>query len=143
MSIYDFYPKWESTADKSILVVVNDPATAALLEQILSEERPYYCVTAQTCHEAFNIMDRFTPDLLLLDIHLLDVDGISCYDSLQANEKFAEVPVILLSTDTLSYEYQIKVRQLVSIDLPFDIDALLEAVDLHLTQREQDIQQAV
>jgi DNA-binding response OmpR family regulator len=143
MSIRDIYPKWESTADKSILIVVNDPATATLLEQILSGERPYYCVTAQTCHEAFDIMDRFTPDLLLLDTHLLDVEGISCYDCLQANEKFAGVPVIMLSTDTLSYEYQIKVRQLVGIDLPFDIDALLETIDLHLAQQEQEIRSAV
>ena len=41
------------------------------------------------------------PDVILLDIHLPDMDGKEVFKNLKANEKTSAIPVIALSADAM------------------------------------------
>ena len=47
--------------------------------------------------EAINILQSFTPDLILLDIVMPKKDGFSTLQELKANAKWKNIPVILAS----------------------------------------------
>ncbi len=47
--------------------------------------------------EAFEILERWKPDLILLDLMLPDVNGFEILAQLKKDERFAAIPVIILS----------------------------------------------
>jgi DNA-binding NarL/FixJ family response regulator len=62
------------------VVVVDDDADACLcLRDILSEDGGYDCVgTCTSAGDALIDIPRINPDLVLMDVHLPDINGIEC-----------------------------------------------------------------
>ena len=123
------FAEQENRAAKRILIVESDAALAVLLEVILSGEQHYCCAVASTCCAALTIAGPFTPDLFILNTCLPGGDSFALYDRLHAKQELAGVPTIILSTHLTRYQRAIEARQLVGMDLPFDLDALLDTVD--------------
>src|SRR5579864_2951340 len=49
---------------------------------------------------ALAALEQEVPDLMLLDIHMPGMDGLSCLDAVRTNPKTAHVPIIIISSDT-------------------------------------------
>ena len=60
--------------------------------------KDYYSVfTINSSEKMFELLENVTPDLILLDINMPDVDGYETLEKLKADERYAEIPVIFLS----------------------------------------------
>ncbi|QQG40520.1 MAG: response regulator [Candidatus Levyibacteriota bacterium] len=79
---------------KKILIVEDDQYTRDFYEELLAQEG-YEIITAANGKEGQNIAMQQNPDLILLDIILPDVDGITIFQNLKA--KNITIPVIFLT----------------------------------------------
>lgn len=80
---------------KKILIVENDSALAQLLGQILSQLQ-HDSQVAKTVTEAYTLLERVRPDLIILDRLLPDGDGIEI--ATYAHESFFATRVLCIST---------------------------------------------
>ena len=54
--------------------------------------------------EALRLLEEETPDLVLLDLMMPDIDGFQVLEYLRGNIKTASIPVIIITGKILSYE---------------------------------------
>ena len=52
---------------------------------------------ASDAKEAFAVLERWKPDLILLDLMLPDIDGFEILARLKKDERFVAIPVFILS----------------------------------------------
>ena len=83
------------TRRKRVLVVDDDPVTTRVVQGMLGDR--YDVVTAPTASEALQIVRRNGIDLVLLDLLMSGMDGLSVLREVKSNESTKGVPVVLLS----------------------------------------------
>ncbi len=115
----------------SLLLVEDEPDTASLVKLIM-EGKGYEVLHAATGSEALDKIALMPPpSLVLLDIQLPDVDGITILETIRATPDWQNVPVIMLTA--VSDEQQI--RKVLSLTVqgyvlkPFRRETLLRSVD--------------
>jgi CheY-like chemotaxis protein len=79
-----------------ILVVDDEPAELRALGRML-EDQGYEVRLVPNGRLALRAVEASTPDLILLDISMPEMDGYETCEQLKADERFANVPVIFLS----------------------------------------------
>ncbi len=78
-----------------ILVVDDEPDIRSLIKEILEDET-FEVAVAEDATQADNIREEFDPDLILLDIWMPDVDGITLLKQWNESNRM-NVPVIMIS----------------------------------------------
>ncbi len=78
-----------------VLAVDDERANLMLLERMFRHEYRIFCV--QTVQEALDLLAQAPFDLILLDIMMPDVDGLTTLKQIRANPKTEDIPVILIS----------------------------------------------
>jgi DNA-binding NtrC family response regulator len=78
-----------------ILVVDDEPDIRSLIKEILEDEN-FEVAVAEDATEANNIREIFNPDLILLDIWMPDIDGITLLKQWNESDQ-TSVPVIMIS----------------------------------------------
>lgn len=81
---------------KNILVVEDELINYQMIEQALSDEPMYETVNAVSGHDALKLLDKRSIHLILLDVHLTDMDG---FDALKFIRQRSDVPVVFLTDD--------------------------------------------
>ena len=114
------------TPVKTILIVEDDPSIGDMFMQTLVEEHVYNPVLVISGAEALEFVKEITPDLLLLDYHLPNMNGLELYDQLHAMESLSHTPAILITAGVLQYDIQD--RQIVGMSKPVDINKLLDII---------------
>ncbi|MGN0166446.1 MAG: HD domain-containing phosphohydrolase [Acetatifactor sp.] len=80
-----------------ILIVDDDEISSKAVMDMLQDN---YCpVPAQSGREAFELLQEQIPDLILLDVHMPEMDGHSVLRCIKANPDYADIPVIFLTSD--------------------------------------------
>lgn len=79
-----------------ILVVDDDPGLLVLISKMLERVGPKP-LTAETGTGALAILDRQVIDLLILDLMLPDLDGLSIVEHIRENIRFDAMPILILS----------------------------------------------
>ena len=87
----------------SVLVVDDDPTFCAIMSEILKmyHVRVY---TATSAEEALQLLTSITPDLILTDVMMPDVDGLTLVRQIRSEGPYTQVPVIVVSAGVSSYE---------------------------------------
>jgi CheY-like chemotaxis protein len=80
----------------TILVVEDDVALQCMLTDIL-EEDGYTVLRAAHGGQALAILSTQLPDLLLTDIMMPEIDGVTLCAAVQANPQTAQLPIIVMS----------------------------------------------
>jgi CheY-like chemotaxis protein len=82
-----------------ILVIEDNHETRHLLERLLAI-KGYPTLSAETAAEALQQLSKLPrPALILLDIHLPDIDGRVLLSHIQVDPQLAEIPVIAYTAD--------------------------------------------
>lgn len=81
---------------KKILVVEDDTFLANAYRVKLTKAG-FEVKNAYDGDEAINVLQVFTPDLILLDIVMPQKDGFTALKEIKANEQWKSIPVILAS----------------------------------------------
>lgn len=122
----------QPSGNKPPLLLVEDEPDTARLVKLIIEGKGYEVLHAATGSEALDKIALMPPpSLVLLDIQLPDVDGITILETIRATPDWQNVPVIMLTA--VSDEQQIrKVLSLTVQDYvlkPFRRETLLRSVD--------------
>ncbi|MBK8900888.1 MAG: response regulator [Anaerolineaceae bacterium] len=80
----------------SILIVDDEPMTRNLLRLML-ERAGFKILEAEDGLKALDVVAEHSPDLLILDVMMPNMDGITVCETLRAEAETADLPVILLS----------------------------------------------
>ena len=88
---------------KRILTVDDDPLLCDILEELLASAG-YECYIALTGKEALRYLENETPDLILLDINMPDINGFEIARHVRADPRTGQLPIIMLTVrlDALS-----------------------------------------
>lgn len=85
------------TANKKILLV-DDSATTLFMEKMLLEGGPFDLITAKDGQEAVDKALAESPDLILLDVVMPNMDGFEACRTLRSNGTTSETPIIMVTT---------------------------------------------
>jgi CheY-like chemotaxis protein len=84
----------------TVMVVDDAPLTRSTLKRLLVREG-YEAVTAQGGSEALDKLEhQQMPDLILLDVHMPDLDGLELLERLHAHPQWRALPVVMLSAES-------------------------------------------
>ncbi|HMQ50653.1 MAG TPA: response regulator [Anaerolineae bacterium] len=109
----------------TLLIVEDDPDTSDML-RVYFEAQGYTVVTAGTGHEALTKCQSESPNLILLDVRLPDIDGFEVGQVLQSDVRTSRLPVIFV-TERRERDDRIAGLKLGAIDYitkPFDVQEL-------------------
>jgi len=84
------------TEPKTILVVEDNELNMKLVAAVLQLGH-YHIITAGDAESGLKLAREHLPDLILMDLQLPGMDGISATAILKADEKLRHIPVIALS----------------------------------------------
>jgi DNA-binding response OmpR family regulator len=87
----------ESPITPVVLVVDDEPRNLQLVGILLSDELACDLCFAGSGREALETMESVTPDLVLLDINMPEMDGYEVCRAIRNAEKTRETPVIFLT----------------------------------------------
>ena len=118
---------------KTIFVVDDNYTNLAVVEEALEEQ--YRVITLPSAEKMFKLSEKITPDLILLDIEMPEMDGFEALKYLKSNNSLARVPVIFLTSKT-DADTEVRGFELGVIDFitkPFSAPVLLNRIMTHLS----------
>ena len=83
------------TEKNSILIVDDDKANIVYLNHLLSAD--YMIYTARDANEAFRIVEKHRPDLILLDVIMPEMSGYEVISKLKGTEASKDIPVVFIT----------------------------------------------
>jgi signal transduction histidine kinase len=79
-----------------ICITDDDPVSREILGELLEVEK-YEIFFAQNGFELLAHLDKWSPDVILLDVMMPGLDGYAVCQRLKANERWRHIPVILIT----------------------------------------------
>ena len=81
---------------KEILIVDDEPSIVVPV-QFLMQQQGYSVLVAEDGHDALDMIYKYQPDLVLLDIMLPGIDGYEVCEIVRLNPKLRDVKIIFLT----------------------------------------------
>jgi DNA-binding response OmpR family regulator len=81
---------------KEILIVDDEPSIVVPV-QFLMQQQGYDVLVAEDGHDALDMIYKYQPDLVLLDIMLPGIDGYEVCEIVRLNPKLRDVKIIFLT----------------------------------------------
>jgi two-component system response regulator VicR len=117
---------------KRILIVEDDSDFQDIYQLYLRGES-FQVQTAMDGEEALAVLEKETPDLIILDLIMPVMDGEEFYVCLRAQEKWRHIPVIVASVNDKIPQRMIDLGGIVgNLKKPFQIDSLIEKIHANL-----------
>jgi CheY-like chemotaxis protein len=113
-----------------VLITDDSSTIRMMLKGLLKQLQITDVVEAPDGKDALAKVAQTNPDLMLLDIHMPNMDGLSCLAELKQRPEAAHIPVIIISSDTVPDQLE-KARTLGAhafIKKPFRLEGLREAI---------------
>lgn len=133
------------TEQESILVVDDDAMNLRVAEKLLSDTFRVDCV--KSGQEALDFLQKNIPNLILLDLHMPEMDGFEVIGKIKKSECLRDIPIVFLTADN-DRETEIKGFREGALDFitkPFVADIMLQRIKriLELDRLQKDLQREV
>ena len=120
---------------KRILVIDDDRIFLKIVEHDLTKNG-FSVMTAQSAEEGVLLARTENPDLILLDIHMPNIEGGEVVELLQEDLQTQDIPIIFV-TALLSKDEEIRRKNIIGghyfLSKPYKIEELLEKIDKYLS----------
>lgn len=123
---------------KRILIVEDEQDLVNILDLLLSEEG-YQVTQTRSAEEALQFCEGSTPDLILSDIKMGQMDGMTMLEQMRTMAKLQHIPFIFISA-TGDASLIAKAKSLGAtayFTKPFDLDEVLQTVRTLVPATEQ------
>ena len=80
------------------VLLVDDSSTVILMEKMILAKGPFEIVTARDGVEAIAKAKSEKPDVILLDVMMPNLDGLSACAAIRAEPETAGIPIIMVTT---------------------------------------------
>jgi len=84
---------------KKILVVEDSPMTRSLIISSLEEVGDFIIIEAANGFQALRKLPEVSPDLVITDINMPDINGLEVVRFVKQSENFKHIPVIIVTTE--------------------------------------------
>mgnify|MGYP006279170767 FL=1 len=126
---YDMFPRDKGPSKKRIMVVDDDPEALAMMEKLLMNEG-FELVKVSNATEVGLKAAQLSPDLILLDFLMPEINGFEVCKALRENEMTRSIPIMAVTCLTKERDIE---RIFASgadeyLAKPFRVDDLLEKV---------------
>jgi PAS domain S-box-containing protein len=122
----------------TLLYVEDNLANLSLVETILSERPGWKTIPALQGRMGAELAREHSPDLVLLDLHLPDVQGDEVLRRLRSDERTSAIPVVMISADATPRTIDRLIARGADAYLtkPLDVDEFLSTIDRLLPEEE-------
>ena len=113
------------------ILVVDDSTTNIVLLEAILDERGYKIETALNAKEAYSIIAKESPDLILLDLLMPKISGFDFLEKIRKDEKTKNTPVIVVSalTDEENINRIMNMGAIDFVKKPIDLQYLVDRVE--------------
>jgi putative two-component system response regulator len=104
----------------------------ATAEEALEDH--FNVMTMPSAAKMFTLLEKITPNLILLDIEMPGMNGFEALEKLKVSNSWANIPVIFL-TGTVNASIEEQSRKLGAVSIitkPFSAPVLLERINAHI-----------
>ncbi len=95
----------------TIVIVEDNPDHSRLVRRLLHSYKRYRIFEAHSGRDGIDLVRQRQPDLVVLDLTLPDMDGFSILETLKADERTNEIPVVIVSAKSLSTDERERLRR--------------------------------
>lgn len=117
---------------KKILVVDDEPEVRQLMEHFLTE-RGYEVRIAENGRLALAALDTFMADLVLLDMHMPEMDGLETLKRLAVRSPSLPVIMVTVNEDVETTTHLLQMGAADYVPKPFNLDYLEQAINIQLS----------
>jgi signal transduction histidine kinase/ActR/RegA family two-component response regulator len=114
-----------------VLYIEDNESNFHLIERTLADRTDIRLVAGKLGASAVPLAEETRPHLILLDMHLPDMEGHQVLENLRNNPQTAKIPVVVVSADVTprQMERMLDAGAAAYLTKPLDIQKLLDAVD--------------
>ena len=120
----------------TILYVEDNPDNRMLVRRILTAEN-YKLLEATNAVQAINLLETTTPDLILMDINMPDMDGYTLTTRIRSMPGLARIPILALTANVMRGDKEKTLEAGCDgyIQKPLDVDQLIREIEKFLARR--------
>ena len=111
------------------ILIADDSIDLLEIFKITLSEEGYVVRTVSNKREFYGALKTYTPDLIILDVFLNDVDGREICKEVKRNTKTKKIPVMMCSANPYAIAGYKMYGANDAIEKPFSIPVLLEKID--------------
>ena len=113
---------------KSKILIIDDETAILNALQIFLEQEGYDVEAVDKYDDFLEKKGGDLPDLVILDIILLDEDGREIAKKLKANDRTTHIPIIMISAHPNAEQTSLKAGANAFLPKPFDMEELLTTI---------------
>jgi CheY-like chemotaxis protein len=119
-----------SIGETAILVVDDDRDSLEAFEYLISKEGAIV-KKAKNAREALELLLTWTPDVLLLDIAMPEVDGYELLTTIRGIERLREVPAVAVTALAFERDKERSAQAgfAAHVSKPYEIEALVDLIE--------------
>ena len=120
----------------TILYVEDNPDNRLLVRRILISEN-YELLEATNAFDAIDLLEKITPDLILMDINMPEMDGYTLTTKIRSMPGLGRVPILALTANVMRGDKEKTLEAGCDgyIQKPLDIDQLTREIEKFLKRR--------
>ena len=135
----------EESDHSKVMLIDDDPINAKAVTAMLKYE--FEVVAVSSGKQAFEVLSKEKPDLILLDVYMPEMDGHEVIKELKKNPEYVDIPVVFLTSD-VEENTEIQGFSEGAIDFlrkPFRKDVAIQRIRriLELSYLQKNLQQEV
>jgi putative two-component system response regulator len=117
---------------KTIFVIDDSDTNLSMAESVLEDQ--YHVMTMPSAAKMFELLKKITPDLILLDIEMPEMDGFQALEKLKADSQTTEIPVMFLTgrNDAVVEAQGFEMGAVDFVTKPFSAPVLINRIRTHL-----------
>src|SRR5918999_92966 len=92
-------------ANKLILIIEDNDKNRKLIREVL-QVKGYQTIETETEEDGLKLAEEKTPALILMDIQLLGMDGITAMKQLKAAPKTNRIPIVAITASAMAHNRQ-------------------------------------
>lgn len=116
------------SSSKKILFIDDEPSLLELAPLIFDT---FDVHATHNCDAVSELIEDIQPDLIMLDIRLGDKNGIDICNSIKQNEKYSDIPVVLMTAGNQTEKHRLCEAD-GFIEKPFNIEDTIAIVNMLL-----------
>jgi DNA-binding response OmpR family regulator len=117
---------------KKILVVDDEPEVRQLMEHFLTD-RGYDVRVAENGRLGLAALDTFAPDVVLLDMHMPEMDGLQTLQLIAAKTPAPPVIMVTVNDDVATTSRLLELGAADYVPKPFNLEYLEQAINIQLS----------
>ncbi|MDO3381890.1 response regulator transcription factor [Gilvimarinus algae] len=123
------------SSEKQVVLVVDDSIDSIRMISDVLEEAGMTVLVALEGSQAVTITRNITPDIVLMDAIMPNMDGFECCRALKENPKLIDVPIIFMTglSDTEHVVMGLKCGGVDYVTKPINASELIARMQVHLT----------